>query len=197
MSTAVIDIVRIPRPQAREENTAWLGMLIFLGSWAMLFAGLFFTYGAIRSTSHGWPPHGVPQLPFWLPLGSTLVLGLSSATLQWGYVRLPRGENAAWPIAASFALGLLFLGLQVVLWTHVWRAGLLPSLGPYASVFWALTTFHALHVLVGLVALAVVAWRTARGLYNAARHLPVRLWTMYWHFVGVVWLLIFGSVFVF
>jgi heme/copper-type cytochrome/quinol oxidase subunit 3 len=70
-------------------------------------------------------------------------------------------------------------------------------MGPYPSVFWALTTFHALHVLVGLVALAFLAWRTARGTYNAARHLPVRLWAMYWHFVGVVWLLIFASVFVF
>jgi cytochrome c oxidase subunit 3 len=188
---------RIPRPQAREENTAWLGMIIFLGSWAMLFAALFFVYGAIRSTSHAWPPQGLPHLPFWLPLANTLVLGLSSAALELGYGRLPRGGNAGWPVAVSFGLGTLFLGLQVVLWTTVWRSGLLPSLGPYPSVFWALTTIHALHVLVGIVALAILAWRTARGTYNAARHLPVRLWTMYWHFVGVVWLLIFGSVFIF
>ena len=90
-----------------------------------------------------------------------------------------------------------FLGLQLALWITVWRAGLLPTAGPYPSVFWALTTFHALHVLVGLGALGALAWRTARGIYNAARHLPVRLWTMYWHFVGAVWLLIFASVFVF
>jgi cytochrome c oxidase subunit 3 len=192
-------VLRIPRPQAREENTAWLGMLIFLGSWAMLFAGLFFSYGAIRSTTHGWPPAGLPHLPFWLPLENTLVLGLSSAALQFGYVRLQRGamETATSAITASFLLGTLFLALQIVLWRAVWRAGLVPTAGPYPSVFWALTVFHALHVLVGLVALGAIAWRTARGTYNAARHLPVRLWAMYWHFVGAVWLLIFASVFVF
>jgi cytochrome c oxidase subunit 3 len=192
-----MDILQIPRPRAREENTAWLGMLIFLGSWAMLFAGLFFAYGAIRAATQGWPPAGLPRLPFWLPLGNTLVLGLSSATLQIGLLRLRRNREATWPIAASFVLGLLFLGLQLALWITVWRAGLLPTAGPYPSVFWALTTFHALHVLVGLGALGALAWRTARGIYNAARHLPVRLWTMYWHFVGAVWLLIFASVFVF
>lgn len=197
MSTAVSDILRIPRPQARQENTAWLGMLIFLGSWAMLFAGLFFSYGAIRSSTHGWPPAGLPRLPFWLPLANTLVLALSSAALQTGYVRLQRGRNAAWAIGASLFLGLLFFGLQFALWITVWRAGLLPTAGPYPSVFWALTCFHALHVLVGLVALAVLAIRTGQGYYNAARHLPVRLWAMYWHFVGAVWLLIFASVFVF
>jgi heme/copper-type cytochrome/quinol oxidase subunit 3 len=79
----------------------------------------------------------------------------------------------------------------------VWRAGLLPSAGAYPSVFWGLTCFHALHVLVGLVALGVLGWRVGQGYYNPARHLPVRLWTMYWHFVGAVWLLIFASVFVF
>jgi cytochrome c oxidase subunit 3 len=199
MSTAVSDILRIPRPQAREENTAWLGMLIFLGSWAMLFAGLFFAYGAIRSTTHGWPPAGLPRLPWGLPLENTVVLGLSSLALQTGYVRLQRGDEvtATRAISASLLLGVVFLSLQCALWLGVYRAGLLPSMGPYPSVFWALTTFHALHVLVGLVALAFLAWRTARGTYNAARHLPVRLWAMYWHFVGVVWLLIFASVFVF
>ena len=64
----------------------------------------------------------------------------------------------------------------------VWRAGLVPSGGPYASVFYALTAFHALHVLVGLAALAVLAMRS-----RAATRSAVRLWGMFWHFVGVVW----------
>ena len=150
-----------------------------------------------RAAAHGWPPPGLPRLPFWLPLGNTLVLGLSSAALQTGYARLKGGREATWAIAATFLLGLLFFGLQVELWVSVWRAGLLPSAGAYPSVFWGLTCFHALHVLVGLVALGVLGWRVGQGYYNPARHLPVRLWTMYWHFVGAVWLLIFASVFVF
>jgi heme/copper-type cytochrome/quinol oxidase subunit 3 len=66
----------------------------------------------------------------------------------------------------------------------LWRAGLVPSGGPYASVFYALTSFHALHVLVGLAALTVLALRS--GARSATRS-AVRLWGMFWHFVGVVW----------
>ncbi|MHB8417957.1 MAG: cytochrome c oxidase subunit 3 [Myxococcales bacterium] len=190
------DILRYPSPRQREENTAWLGMLLFLGSWAMLFAGLFFAYGAVRSQIHQWPPAGLPKLPRLLPAGSTLVIALSSAALQSGYGRLRRGAPATAWLFSSFLLGTLFLGLQVLLWTQVWRSGLLPSRGPYPSVFWALTAFHALHVAIGVAALLVLAVRTARGIYNPARHLAVRLWAMYWHFVGAVWLLIFATVFV-
>ena len=67
----------------------------------------------------------------------------------------------------------------------VWRAGLLPTGGPYPSVFYALTAFHALHVVVGLAALGVLAIR-ARAPRGATRS-AVRLWGMFWHFVGVVW----------
>lgn len=196
MSASVTDILRYPSPRERDENTAWLGMLIFLGSWAMLFAGLFFAYGAVRSTLHRWPPAGLPKLPVALPAWNTLVIALSSAALQTGYVRLRRGAMAAPFVLASFLLGTLFLVLQAVLWIKVWRSGLLPSLGPYPSAFWALTAFHALHVAIGVGALLALAIGTARGIYNPARHLAVRLWAMYWHFVGAVWLLIFATVFV-
>ncbi len=197
MSTAVAEIVRIPRPRAWGENNALVGMAVFLGAWAVFFAGLLFICASLRTAAHGWPPPGLPRLPFWLPLGSTLVLGLSSAALQLGQARLRSGLDALPPIAASLLLGVLFLGLQCALWTSVYRAGLAPSLGAYPSVFWGLTGFHALHVLVGLPPLALVAWRTALGECNAANHLPLRIWAMYWHFVAAVWLVIFASVFVF
>ncbi len=197
MSAGVVDILRYPSPHEREENTAWIGMIVFLGSWAMLFAGLFFAYGAVRVTVHAWPPAGLPRLPLWLPAGNTAVIVASSVALQAGYGRLRRGARAAPLLFATFLLGALFLALQALLWVEVWRSGLLPNLGPYPSTFWALTAFHALHVAIGVAALLVLAVGTARGTYNPARHLAVRLWSMYWHFVGAVWLLLFATVFVF
>ena len=195
MAVALTEILRYRPPRVREETTAELGMLIFLGSWAMLFAGLFFAYGLVRTGAHGWPPKGLPRLPLALPaLNSAVILG-SSALLQWGLVRLRRGQRAATMIFGAFLLGVAFLALQCVVWVRLWHEGLLPTGGAYPSVFYGLTVFHALHVLVGLFALAALALGAARGIYNAGRHLPVRLWAMYWHFVGAAWIILFTTVY--
>ncbi len=179
----------------RDENTAKLGMWIFLGSWAMLFAGLFFTYGAIREATARWPPAGLPRLPLGLPALNTLALLASSALLQLGLSRTRRGERAALAVFGAFSLGLIFLSLQLVVWTQVWKSGMTVTGGPYPSVFYGLTAFHALHVLVGLAALFVLWIGCASGRIGAARHLALSLWTLYWHFVGAVWLIIFASVY--
>jgi heme/copper-type cytochrome/quinol oxidase subunit 3 len=98
-------------------------------------------------------------------------------------------------VGAAAVLGFAFLGLQAMSWLQVWTSGMKPNTGPYASVFYMLTWFHALHVAVGVLALAVLAWRAFRGAYSLPRHQPLRLWTMYWHFVGVVWTVLFVTVY--
>lgn len=185
--------------KARSETTAFIGMVVFLASWAMMFAALFFAYGYVRSRAGEWPPEDLPALPLALPALNTAVLLASSALLQGAVYRIKRAHLAGvgWLIALSGALGAVFLALQLVVWAGLYREGLRPdSGGPYASVFYGLTWFHALHVLVGLIALAVLAARAFKGAYSAAKYLPVRLWTLYWHFVGIVWALMFASVFV-
>jgi cytochrome c oxidase subunit III len=186
------------RPRhAREEETSHLGMVIFLGSWAMLFAGLFFAYGLIRLALPVWPPKDLVPLPRLVPALNTLVLLTSSACLQFALVSLRRGRasRAAPALIATTVLGALFLVLQVQVWKQVFAAGLRPEGGPYPSVFYALTFFHALHVVVGLFALAALSFWALRGVYSAARHLPVRLWALYWHFVGAVWVVLYVSVY--
>jgi cytochrome c oxidase subunit 3 len=188
----------IPYPGRRNAFTAYLGMVIFLASWAMMFASLFFSYGLVRSRAPVWPPLDQPRLPLALPGLNVAVAAASSAILvgALGAFRARRPKRAARLITAATGLGALFLVLQLVVWVSLWRAGLQPDGGPYASVFYALTAFHALHVAVGLVALVVLAGRTRLGRYGPAHHLPVRLWSLYWHFVGVVWLAIYASVYV-
>ncbi len=191
-------IVPYPPPRARQEWTAYLGMVIFLGSWAMMFGSLFFAYGMVRARAVAWPPPDQPELPLGLPGLNTALLAASSAVLQLGvhWLKLGKMPRVGPAVAASLALGALFLSLQVVTWRSLFDEGLTPTSGPYPSVFYALTCFHALHVLVGIFALAWLCRGVFVGKYTAARFLPVRLWTLYWHFVGAVWAIMFLTVYV-
>ena len=173
-------------------------MLIFLGSWAMMFAALLFAYGMLRARSSAWPPLGTPVLPLALPACSTLVIGASSLVLERALWFARRGRlPAVLPATlAALILGAGFVGLQLLLWSRLWTAGLRPDGGPYASVFYGLTVLHALHVVVGLLGLGYCAVRAGAGAFTPVKHVGLRLWTAYWHFVGAVWLLLFVTVFV-
>jgi heme/copper-type cytochrome/quinol oxidase subunit 3 len=170
-------------------------MIIFLGSWAMMFAALFFAYAVVRFRAPMWPPPDQPALPILIPGLNTLVIAGSSAVVALA-VRahaLGRHRRASIGLGLGAGLGALFLALQAVVWVGLWRAGLVPSAGPYPSVFFALTAFHALHVVVGLAALGVLAIRALppRGTTRSA----VRLWGMFWHFVGAVWVALYVAIY--
>ena len=158
--------------RTREDTTAWIGMVIFLASWALLFAALFFAYGILRVRAVEWPPAGVARVPAGVASLSTALIAASSLLLWRRRVGL------------AAVAGLAFLAAQTWLWLLVWRAGVAPSTGPYASVFWALSTVHAAHALIGVLALAWLA-------LGRPRPLATRLWGSYWHFVGIVWILMY------
>jgi cytochrome c oxidase subunit 3 len=170
----------------------------------MMFAVLFIAYGFMRARLMSWPPPGVPALPWKLPLGNTLVLALSSASYQLGVreVRAGRsgrsgrsGRAGPWLLGAAL-LGALFVALQGVLWHTMYQNDLAPwSAGAYSSVFYGLTWLHAAHAVVGIGGVGTVAVRALLGAYSAARHLPIKLWGLYWHFVGAVWVLMFVTIF--
>jgi cytochrome c oxidase subunit III len=164
----------------RAEGNAVVGMAIFLGATAVLFAALLFAYGIVRVQARSWPPPGVPPLPRGLLAGSTLVLALASAALR-------RSAGAA------LALGGIFLALQALAWRVAVADGLGPASGPYASIFFAVSGLHAAHVLGGLVALAVVAARRRRG-PAGARGAGRGLVTIYWDFMLAVWVVLFLAV---
>jgi cytochrome c oxidase subunit 3 len=190
-------LVPLRSPQAHGEWTAYIGMVLFLASWGMMFGALFFAYGVVRAHSAIWPPPDLPELPFVLPLANTAALALSSGALQWGLASVGRGRPGTLvpAILATISLGALFLASQIFVWNRLYEQGLRVAAGPYPSVFYGLTCFHALHVLVGLGALGWLLRGALQGRYTAARYLPVRLWAMYWHFVGVVWAVMFVSVY--
>ncbi|MBI2893241.1 MAG: heme-copper oxidase subunit III [Deltaproteobacteria bacterium] len=198
MTDAVMgELVPYRSPRAHADRTSRLGMVIFLASWAMLFAALFFVYGMIRARADVWPPAGAPRLPIALPALATVVLASSSAALVRSLALLERGRvrSASLALGAALVLGTVFLVVQTTVWRSVHAAGLEPATGPYGSAFYSLTGLHAAHVVVGLVALAALVIGALRGSYGPARLLPIRLWAMYWHFVGVVWLLLYVTVY--
>jgi cytochrome c oxidase subunit 3 len=185
------------KPHAREELTSSLGMLVFLASWGMMFAGLFFAYGFARSKAVVWPPAGAPVLPLGLPALNTVVIVTSSVAFAQGLKSLRRGQRGRFQVLAGItaALGALFLALQLTLWQRVVAAGL-PVAGTYGAVFYSFTALHALHVLVGL---GLVLWVFARSLFGAyTEHntINVRMCAMFWHFVDVVWVLMFLTIYV-
>jgi cytochrome c oxidase subunit 3 len=186
------------RPRAREEFTSSLGMLIFLASWGMMFAGLFFAYGFARSKAVVWPPAGAPQLPIGLPAINTAVLVASSAAFVQGISALRRGRRGAFRVAVgvTLVLGVLFLALQLLLWRRVAASGLGVADGSYGAVFYVFTAFHALHVLVGVGILLWVFLRSLGGAYTEHNTINVRMCAMFWHFVDVVWLLMFLTIYV-
>lgn len=187
------DLIPYRSPREKSDTTAFLGMVLFLASWAMMFAALFFAYGMVRSRAEAWPPPEAPRLPLHLAGLATLLLGASSAALQGALASARRARPRAIAPAVGVAalLAIAFLATQLVTWSRLAGVGLVPSSGPFGSVLYAMSGFHALHVAVGVGALFVLFVRALRGAYSAPRHLGLRLWSLYWHFVGVVWLAIF------
>jgi heme/copper-type cytochrome/quinol oxidase subunit 3 len=191
---AVHELARYRRQPRGAERTAHVGMAIFLGSWAMLFVGLFFAYAFVRARAPAWPPLDAPRLPRLLPGLNTLAIAASSAAVARA-VRaelLGRFRMASASLATAATLGAVFLALQAVVWVDLWRQGLVPSGGPFPSVFYAFTAFHALHVFVGLAALAWLAFRVRA---NRSGRTDVRLWGWYWHFVGGVWVTLYVTLY--
>jgi cytochrome c oxidase subunit III len=169
---------------AQKLNGA-VGMAVFLGTCAMLFAALLFAYGVMRAQASAWPPPGTPPFPRGAAASNGLLLIAAGFAL-----RRARTRGAIWA-AAALGMGALFLLMQAGLWGRLVAAHLGPGSGALGDAFFALSVFHALHVLGGLVAIAVLLGRRARA---DARPRRLRLATIYMDFVAAVWLVIYLAV---
>jgi cytochrome c oxidase subunit 3 len=154
----------------RRQIDAQVGLVVFLGATAMLFAALLLAYAIVRAQAPVWPPAGAPPFPRGAAAANTLALVAASVALRRGWA------------GAALAAGALFLGAQALLWHHLVAIHLGPAAGALGEVFFALSVLHALHVLGGLVALALTGRRR------------LRLLVIYWDFVLAVWLVVYGAV---
>jgi cytochrome c oxidase subunit 3 len=188
-------------------DIALMGMLLFIASEVMFFAALFGVYFNVRATASVWPPEGT-EFVSWQGSGLfglgmsvliTIVLVTSSFTMQWATDRIRKGDRTGMNrgLAVTLALGILFLGLvmtEYYLYVTVDDFGI--NSGVYGSLFYVMTGFHGAHVLGGVIGIAVVLARGMRGQFSTEHHVAVEAVHYYWHFVDVVWVFLFLTIYV-
>jgi cytochrome c oxidase subunit III len=177
-----------------------LGMLLFITSEVMFFGGLFAAYFNVRANSPQWPtinPETNHQFHLEiLPLvgPATVLLILSSFTCQLAVWGIRRGDRTAFMrnIAATFIIGITFLVMQATDYVILGSEGLTLSAGTYGTTYFTLTGFHGAHVFGGAIMLGVLLYRGLAGQFSARHHDAVEAVSLYWHFVDVVWILLFS-----
>jgi cytochrome c oxidase subunit 3 len=174
-----------------------IGLIVALASEIMLFGAFFTAFFYVRYTNYPvYPPE-----PFEIPVDSTgintAILVSSSFTMHWALVSIKRGNRRGLILGLLFTLimGLTFLTLQIREYALLHGDDFTPEHGAFGSVFFALTGLHGLHVFVGAVLLATCLVRALRGHYSPAKHMGVELSGIYWHFVDVVWVILYTLVY--
>jgi cytochrome c oxidase subunit 3 len=178
-----------------------VGVILFILSEVMFFFAFFWAYFDASvpwisvTASPVWPPEGIIPLPTWtLPFLNTLILLTSGATVTVAHHAIRLGDRKAmarWT-GLTALLGFIFLGLQAYEYDHA-QFGFTD--GIYASTFFLATGFHGFHVLVGACFLTVCYFRARSGHFTAEKHIGFEAAAWYWHFVDVVWLFLFISVY--
>ena len=178
-----------------------LGMLLFIASEVMFFAGLFAAYFSTRANfvdSNGvkhWPPAQFSEIlnPFSLILVATVVLILSSVTCQMAVRAIRRDDRRGFlrALAVTFVLGITFLLMQAYDYSLLIHEGLTMGSGPFGTTYFTLTGFHGAHVFGGVIMLGVMLYRGMSGQFSARHHDALEAASLYWHFVDVVWILLF------
>ena len=177
-----------PGTGALSLPAATIGLGVFLAVASSLFALLISAY-FMRMHAADWRLLPAPML-LWL---NTAVLILSSAALQWAQVAARRGQidNVTTGLLAAGASALAFLVGQLLVWQQLNAAGYFLATNPANAFFYLLTGLHGLHLLGGLVALALTADKVWRGFELGQVYLNVRLCAVYWHFLLLLWLVLF------
>jgi len=186
---------------SKGMDAALLGVMLFIASEVMFFAALFGAYFNVKATTVPFPPEGTEEFitPFGPALLITIVLVLSSFTMQWATMRIRKGDRRGMNrgLAITLALGIAFFGIVAyeyyVLITHD-DFGI--NSGVYGTLFYTMTGFHGAHVLGGVIGIAVVLARGVNGQFSAKHHSAVEAIHYYWHFVDIVWVVLFTVIYV-
>jgi heme/copper-type cytochrome/quinol oxidase subunit 3 len=182
-----------------------LGMWVFLLSEVMFFSSLIGAYIILRfANPEQWAePNQVLAVP--LTGFNTFMLICSSVTMVKAFAAIEHGDQAGlkkWLIA-TIILGASFVGIQVYEYIHLAHEGFVPSVAGYAaeggplygSTFYTMTGFHGAHVTIGVLALIFTAVKAFRGQYSAEDYGGVEIMGLYWHFVDLVWIILFTIVY--
>jgi cytochrome c oxidase subunit 3 len=189
-------------PEAHESSKidrTTLGILLFIVSEAMLFGAFFAAYFFLREVSNPfdtWPPEGF-HLPKLIAGVNTVILVTSSFSIHWALEAARKGNRNAMKLGLgiTWLLGLTFLFIQINEYVHI---GFSARDGAFGSIFYGLTGLHGAHVFVGLMLLTFANIRAWRGHFGTKpkEHLGIELPGIYWHFVDVMWIIVFLTVYI-
>ena len=185
-------------PEANRSSRVdaqFLGMLLFIISEVMLFGAFFTAYFFIRVVGGAeWPAQGT-ELPVAIAGVNTAILISSSFTMHWA-LESAKVENRAGVRAGlltTFLLGATFLTIQINEYVHL---GFGPAHDAQATIFFGLTGLHGAHVFVGLLLLSFATIRAFRGHFTAKEHRGVEVPGIYWHFVDVMWIIVYSTIYI-
>ncbi len=183
-----------------EVDRKKLAMWLFLGSDAMGFTGLLGAYTVLRlSAGSGWMivNGGQVQLPQVLTGINTFLLICSSVTMVLALSALRRGLDGRFKVCLALTAlgGLGFLSIQAVEWTHMIHSGWTAPSSLFGATFFMLTGFHGFHVLGGVVLLLWALRRAMKGVYTKDNFIGIEVVGLYWHFVDLVWILLFTIIY--
>jgi cytochrome c oxidase subunit 3 len=189
-----------PANQSSRVDARTLGIYFFIGSEIMLFGSFFTAYFFARVVANKgpWPPAPYEDArPAYVALVNTLILVTSSFTMHWALHSVKRNHRSGLigGLLLTFLLGLTFLLIQAREYT---RLGFSPRDLAFGSTFYGLTGLHGMHVFVGLNLLLYALIRAIRGHYSAEpeKHLGVEIPGIYWHFVDVMWIVVYVTVYI-
>ena len=201
MSTAVATDHHLGVEPAESPLTpeSWgkLGMWVFLAADAMSFGGILAAYGALRYSDPAWP---VPSsiLGIQLTAAMTFLLVCSSVTMVEALAGVRRGnpQRLKGFLLLTILGGVLFLSLQAYEWNKlIFREGQSIQKNNFGATFFILTGFHGMHVFSGVVYLSCILVRALLGKYTPDNHNEVEIVGLYWHFVDLIWILVFTFVY--
>ncbi|MCW2958886.1 MAG: heme-copper oxidase subunit [Solirubrobacterales bacterium] len=187
-------------PEANRSSRvepAMLGMLLFIISEIMVFGAFFTAYFFIRvvDVDNQWFPIDGHELPKLVAGVNTAILLSSSLTLHWAQTSAKNGNRFGLKagMLTTFLLGFTFLFIQVNEYIHI---GFSPHDHAQGSIFYGLTGLHGAHVFIGLTLLAIVTIRAFRGHFTPEHHHGVEIPGVYWHFVDVMWIIVYTSIYI-
>ncbi len=176
-----------------------LGMWVFLGSEVMFFTALIGSYIILRvANPQGWIGHP-RETPLDIPVTAvnTFLLICSSVTMVKAFAAAQDGlqkQLRLW-LLATVLIGATFVGVQVYEYRTLIGHGFTPSASLFGSTFYTMTGFHGFHVTMGVICMIYVTFRAFRGRYTAEDHRGVEVIGLYWHFVDLVWIILFTIVY--
>ena len=187
--TAQGTVVALHAGRAFPLPTAKVGLRVFLAVITVLFSLLVVSY-AERMAAADWRPLPEPWL-LWL---NTAMLILSSVAFHWAWVsaRRGQGDGVRVDLLAAGGFAFAFLVGQLVVWQQLAALGYFAATNPAAAFFYLITALHALHLLGGMVVWGRTTAKVGRGVEVEQVRLSVELCAVYWHFLLVVWLVLFG-----